>query len=286
MKFIRQTKMELGDNTEIEEETTTFNGENFSKSSYNEVSVLKRDKDNYDNGSALCEADRKEIKELFKTQQWQEDIVVFKKHCSEVPYYLLPTTYPNELRGFYIHPDLIHSVIMYCSADYRYKVRILMNLINERNKLLNLKLVDNIEAMKKEIAQIKEEHKTQIANLNQKNINLKTRAVPNNYQYRYSYLIFQDGNDENGTRTFKLVRRLAKDVRVHPIYRNIIRNELYFYYIKNLPNCMSINRKVLRIVDYQIPESKFVPKKQLLIIPIDKIGKFKDIIDEVIQEDH
>jgi hypothetical protein len=279
---------------EVKTDTITFNEETFYKSSYNEVSVLERNKDRYDNGSTLCEADGKDIRRLFETQQWKEDVAIFKKTSSEAPFYELPPTkYPNELRGYYVHPDLIHTVIMFCSPEYRYNVRILLNLINERNKLTNQTLTDNIDDLMKEkdakIAELNQENTgltQENTGLKQENAHLKTRAVPNNYQYRYAYLIFQDGNDLNGVRTFKVVRRIGKDVRSHPIYKHIIKDNLYFYYVSYLPNCMSLNRKILAITEIKIPDSKFLAKNNLIRIPIEKVGKFREIIDDVLREDH
>ena len=43
----------------------------------------------------------------------------------------------NEVQGYYIHPDLFHDVCYWANKPYAVKVSRLMNLINERNRLLN-----------------------------------------------------------------------------------------------------------------------------------------------------
>ena len=43
----------------------------------------------------------------------------------------------NEIQGYYIHPNLFHDVCYWANKPYAVKVSRLMNLINERNRLLN-----------------------------------------------------------------------------------------------------------------------------------------------------
>jgi hypothetical protein len=49
---------------------------------------------------------------------------------------------------------------------------------------------------------------------------------------------------------------------------------------------VTINKKILKISKFKIPESRKISRKQRIQIPLDKLGKFKDIIEEVILEDH
>lgn len=49
-----------------------------------------------------------------------------------------------ELQGYYIHPDLFHDVCYWANKPYAVKVSRLMNLINERNRLLNQTLEQTI----------------------------------------------------------------------------------------------------------------------------------------------
>lgn len=56
-------------------------------------------------------------------------------------------TGPNEFRGTYIHPKLVHFVCEYVSIDYAFKVAELMDSINDatHQRLNDLKLTDTVQ---------------------------------------------------------------------------------------------------------------------------------------------
>ena len=61
--------------------------------------------------------------------------------ASGLIYQILPggneITLSHIVQGYYIHPDLFHDVCYWANKPYAVKVSRLMNLINERNRLLN-----------------------------------------------------------------------------------------------------------------------------------------------------
>jgi hypothetical protein len=66
-------------------------------------------------------------------------------------------------------------------------------------------------------------------------------------------------------------------------YRNVIASGQYFFFAEDLPNSMSVNKKILRrskanIIDFtQLKDGK-------IIMPINEVAKFKKIIERVINE--
>jgi hypothetical protein len=96
------------------------------------------------------------------------------------------------LKGWYIHPKLVHFVAEYCSIRYAFKVAEIMDLINEKNQLLNKTLEDTISEMRKENEELKQSN----SELAVENSNLRSRAVPDHYQYKFTYLIYHSPKDD------------------------------------------------------------------------------------------
>jgi hypothetical protein len=241
----------------------TFKGETFNRLLYNEISVLLRNRDGYCNGSALCQANGNDIGHLFETHQWKEDVAIFKKYSSSVPFYELPNTYPKELRGVYVNPYLIHSVIVFCNPEYRHKLRVPLSIEQLMQK--NSELLQRCDSLESKVS------------------NLQSRAVPDEYQYIYSYLVYQEEEDKYNSRIFKLVRRQTENIEKHMIYRLVIENKLYFFYAKNLPISMTINKKVIEICFSRIRGCRKLSKERIQI-PLTQLDRFREIIISVVYE--
>jgi hypothetical protein len=116
--------------------------------------------------------------------------------------------------------------------------------------------------------------------------NLKSRAVPDEYQYRYSYLVYQDAEDKDNLRTFQLVRRLTKDIEARNPFMHIIASKNYFYYVRKLPIGMSVSDKVIEICKKAIPGCQKISRMQRILIPLDQFEEFRKIINRVVHETH
>ena len=100
------------------------NGETFTKTDYNGVSILVRDSDGYVNATWIVresgnQSKRDHFGRFIKGDRWQEICDGFDEiYCSaenggaaKQPYYTLNegiSTQFNEVRGTYVHPKLIH----------------------------------------------------------------------------------------------------------------------------------------------------------------------------------
>jgi hypothetical protein len=138
-------------------------------STYNEVDILIREKDDYLNASKVCEDHGKKFEDLANTEQWKEDIQVCKLFNPTVnkAVYTLNENNNNVMTGIYVHPKLTHTVIEFCDDDYAKKVVQIMALHDKLNKLyerrdkrvyeINRKLddVSRLENEKKKLLDLK-----------------------------------------------------------------------------------------------------------------------------------
>ena len=83
----------------------------------------------------------------------------------------------NQIQGYYIHPGLFHSFAEWISPEYGFKVSRLMNLINERNQLINQTLEQTIENLNQEINDLKAKNESKNHSLNELEVELVSRAV-------------------------------------------------------------------------------------------------------------
>jgi hypothetical protein len=126
-------------------QTITENDETFTRGFYNGLSILIRDKDNYVNAGRLCKDGGKDLYELRRGKRWENIVEFWKNHQTgnlRSAIYELKTGY-NECKGLYVHKDLIHFVAEYVSIEYAFKVKYIMDAINENNfEKLNIEIID------------------------------------------------------------------------------------------------------------------------------------------------
>lgn len=133
--------------------------------------------------------------------------------------YMRPNTFQN-YRGYYIHPDLVNALCMWCDIKYWIKVNRVMNLINEEIRLKNITLNDKISEMSNHIKSLEADKKRlitenellqskseelvveneRLTNENTKLIdNDRLYSVPKNYYANKFFSIIRlDEMDENG----------------------------------------------------------------------------------------
>jgi hypothetical protein len=121
-------------------DTITENNETFTKCSFNGISILIRNKDNYVNAGKMCRDAGKDFYGLKRGNRWNETVKYWQNEGAANllhPMYELKKGYPC-CQGIYVHKDLIHFVAEFVSLDYSFKVQKIMNAINENdNQNLN-----------------------------------------------------------------------------------------------------------------------------------------------------
>jgi hypothetical protein len=248
----------------LKNNTISCNNETFIENTFHEMSIIKHERDGYINATKLCEQGGKRFKKLAETEKWGKIVELFEKTildpCAARMVYTIFEGFPLNLAGTYIHPKLIHFVAEYVSIEYAVKVAEIMDLIDEKNHLLNKTLEDTISEMKKENEEIKkeldewkqgyEEESMKNIIMSKENSNLRSRAVPDNCQYKFVYLIYPK-KESDYCYTISLVRRQKENLTESHL--DIINNKTYWIYEDSLPVSTTLNRKILTKVLRGIP---------------------------------
>ena len=139
---------------------------------------MYRVNDNYVNAGKLCRDAGEDFYNFKRGKRWsniinyctnpnRNDGTVNLRH----PLYELKKGYP-QAQGIYVHPKLIHFIAEWISVDYAFKVSTIMNLINEKNQILNRDLNNTISELTSELGQIK----IQLNQLKSENANLTSKT--------------------------------------------------------------------------------------------------------------
>ena len=168
-------------------------GERFIKTSWNGISVLKHEATGYYNMSSACHEYTKRINDWRRNKKTNElleiasEVLHLPIETSDAGFPASALTFKFELsgnelaryadlQGHYIHPDLFHSFAEWISPEYGFKVSRLMNLLNERNQLINQTLEQTIENLNQEINDLKAHHQQDINRLDSMQSELISRA--------------------------------------------------------------------------------------------------------------
>ena len=163
----------------IQDEVIVFRGRRFIRTTWNGLSVIKDESTGYYQASKACQDNGKRINDWLRNKDTQEYLNSASHECgmkilddsldagipaSSLIYRIKPgkamnmnISETNEVQGYYIHPDLFHDVCYWANKPYAVKVSRLMNLINERNRLLNQTLEQTITKYEAEISKLKQE---------------------------------------------------------------------------------------------------------------------------------
>lgn len=120
----------------INEDVVEYKGEQFTRTSYNGISVLV-DGDGYYNASKICKDNDTHFRQVSRYDYWTsylEDL----SHVCEITQVNLVRKRPNlpiDLRGTYIHKKLVNFLCFHVNARYAIKVGEIMDLIDEKNRL-------------------------------------------------------------------------------------------------------------------------------------------------------
>ena len=159
------------------------NGEEFKIGSYNGVSIIYRVNDGYINAGKLCRDAGKRIFNFTRRDKWEEIVGYWlKNEQDEVgsekrqPLIELKKGYPTA-KGIYIHPKLIHFVAEWISIEYHFKVARIMDLINEKNQILNHNLDDTINELTNQLNELKLKNSELNLKINQQSNQLNDESI-------------------------------------------------------------------------------------------------------------
>ena len=138
-----------------EHSTIIENDEEFVQITYNAVSIYQRKKDGYINATKLCSDAGRDFRTLKRSKRWNDIINYYLsneiskdvQNCT--PLYELKKSY-NQMQGQYITPDLIHFVAEWLNIEYSFKVKHIMDSVNEKvhEVLQEKQLPDTVENAK------------------------------------------------------------------------------------------------------------------------------------------
>jgi hypothetical protein len=132
-------------------QTITENNGTFTLGTYNGISVIIRDKDNYVNVGKLCKDANKTFYDFKRGDRFKGLLKYYlqnevKNNLDKFEIsYKLHKNY-NKCKGEYIHKDLTHFVAEWVSIEYSFKVKHIMDAINE----------GDTDKLQKEIEKLKE----------------------------------------------------------------------------------------------------------------------------------
>ena len=152
----------------MQEEVIECNGEKFYKTTYNGISVI-RDSNGYYQASKICKDNNKRFKNWIILERTNELLGFYENEFKNEPKFkgqdsaprldlkLLFKRHENfeiSIRGWYIHPELVHHICEWCDLKYAIKVARIMNMINEELKQRNIELEDKINEMTKRLEKL------------------------------------------------------------------------------------------------------------------------------------
>jgi hypothetical protein len=225
------------------QKVVTSGGEIFTQKTYNGVSILVRDADGYVNASKMGNGDEgHQVRQYLSGKRFEEVCAVWSLQMgsSEVSTpqqpakYSLLETYSNEVKGTYIHPDLVHFVAEWVDLEYTFRVQKIMNDLNrqlhsimEYNGLPDVPLVAKtlletaevelkakdaeIEELQKKIGTIEEEKKAVVEELTDEISNKSVRTDINNKELKIIEL--EDFYYVSGDQDYSKFERLGGKIK-------------------------------------------------------------------------
>ena len=184
------------------------NGETFTKTNYNGISVLI-DSNGYYNASKICSDNKTRFLNISRNNYWIEYLNrisrLLKIEQTQLSFEKLD--FSNDVRGVYIHPKLVNWLCEHVNLDYAILVGEIMDLMNERIHLNNSNLEEEIEKLKKE------------------NEELKKRAVPKGTNNKLLRILKLDDNNFKITadshRSDKYFKNKGYEILINLFYQHL-----------------------------------------------------------------
>ncbi|KAA6375590.1 MAG: hypothetical protein EZS28_028882 [Streblomastix strix] len=235
------------------------NNENFTIGSYNGFEIMIHDSDGFVNATKLVQQiNEKEQTRIQLTNITRSPVFVEYKqyleqsglfNLKEPLCYLLPTAFMNDVRGTYVHKQLLNIICIKSSVKYLHHVTTIMDKINET--IIAEHEADKTQAIAYQyhsvINTVTDTLSDRITELNQKYRQIVPKTVPNGKERTYILIVEEVSEDEQleeqqEDHIIIRIRRInKKDLRPAKIERSH-RESLLF--VDNLPIAMTINEKI------------------------------------------
>lgn len=148
------------------------NGRSFSRTTWNEISVIKDVETGYYKASKACEDNNKPFRHWLVNKGTREYLQLAAEEygLSTEPaiggtaefrralLFEIDSHFDNDFRGYYIHPKLFHDVCYWANKRYALKVSHLMDLLNERNKRMHQTLEQTINQLEDQLIELEIEN--------------------------------------------------------------------------------------------------------------------------------
>lgn len=200
------------------------NGALFEITTYNDISVIKHVESGYYNIGRICSDNGKRYPDISRNQNYIRYLNTVSIAVGIPTNKLtidLSERFGNKVKGTYAHPLITDYVCTWANPEYRVKVSMIMNMINEELHIKNIKLNDKINEMSEEL----EKMKVQLKNANNcmKRIEGSIK-IDKHYKNEGMFHLFADS---------KLQYKNEKTINVIPLYNAFDVLRLMNYYAKN-----------------------------------------------------
>ena len=117
------------------------NGETFTKTNYNGISVLI-DSNGYYNASKICKDNKTQYTNISRNKYWIEFLNRISRllNFEDTQLSVEKLEFSNDVKGVYIHPKLVNWLCEHVNLDYAILVGEIMDLMNERIHINNSNL--------------------------------------------------------------------------------------------------------------------------------------------------
>ncbi|KAA6383972.1 MAG: hypothetical protein EZS28_020502 [Streblomastix strix] len=262
----------------------TSNDETFTKGSYNGFEIMIRDKDGYVNATKLVqqinerEHTTKELRNITRSPVFVE----YKQYLQNIsPFnlngplcYLLPIVFMNDVRGTYVHKQLMNIICMKTSVKYLHYVTMIMDSINERIQLthqlddttsmaVQADVIFNQELEEKDT--INKQLRQQIQDKDTTINTLHQRTVPLNHEHQYIMFLEQKLVEDNYI-TYKIQRQDKTHMKEKHLLR--LQNESVLFF-DNLPIAMSNCQDVVQSINQNFDTK--VKNNTIRVLNTDKV---------------
>ncbi|KAA6378925.1 MAG: hypothetical protein EZS28_025549 [Streblomastix strix] len=274
----------------MEAQTTTqqitSNNETFIIGSYNGFDILIRNKDGFINATKLVqqinemEHTKKELRNITRSpvfieyKQFLEKIRPFNLNGPLC--YLLPASFMNDVRGTYVHKQLLNIICIKSSVKYLHHVSLIMDAINERILATHDETTSIQEHAEETFNMVIEEQNIIIEEQSKEIKQLKPRAVPKDKET--SYILAIELEDEwQGKITYQVRRLNKKHLCKKEI--NLLKQSVLFF--DNLPIAMTTNEKLKEGLQKEFTDIDFFSNK--ITVPEADDQKLLDSISRIIE---
>ena len=143
---------------ELHDEIIISRDYSFIKTTWNGISVIREKKSGYFYANGICRINGKKFENISSKSYWKRYITRLecRLHLKSAQCVKEILNVNNDLRGSYIHPLSVNFLCEHVDYDYAIDVSILLHLMDQKSKLENKTLHDEISQLQNEIVKLKQ----------------------------------------------------------------------------------------------------------------------------------